>query len=517
MPLQKQIYRINMGKGLQTKVDPKVLGDGSFTSLQNTRFTTDNQLSKRYGFASVGVSTTSDILFNLQNYQGKLYGIGYNQTVTNIKSIYTPSSSGSYTIYSPTFNDCQINTQNVIIGSKATYQADSATANGVTLHAWSEVAPGSVIQCYVYYKVVNNTTGAIIVAPKVISSTQFSSPIDIRVIACGNNILVCWTYSSSYIITSYNTLTNIMSSTSNFATEYSSGPCPWDWISINSAITANQKIVMSAINSAKTISFYVLSNTGTVSLSSSYVASNTVSTLGMATPYSSSSATFTTVFADTLGGLYSIQNNINLSASAAVPLGTSYTNTFLITGIQKSDKSTLFFVNTQSISVPFYLNQINAFSINSSNTWTTSPVGTILGQNIHSKPIYNNDNSIYFSTVYPSFAQNQHFINQWIGSGAGLAQQNQIYPAARFLFGNTACNFTYSGGLATRTSYNICALTSSYTFDCMTIGQQFITSLTAVTIYPAVTQVNVSLTNNSYCSAVLNNQQVIVGGFNRSL
>ena len=156
-----------------------------------------------------------------------------------------------------------------------------------------------------------------------------------------------------------------MSSTSNFATEYSSGPCPWDWISINSAITANQKIVMSAINSAKTISFYVLSNTGTVSLSSSYVASNTVSTLGMATPYSSSSATFTTVFADTLGGLYSIQNNINLSASAAVPLGTSYTNTFLITGIQKSDKSTLFFVNTQSISVPFYLNQINAFSINS--------------------------------------------------------------------------------------------------------------------------------------------------------
>ncbi len=77
MALQKEFYRVNFGKGLDTKSDAKVLNAGQMTVLQNAQFTAVNRVSKRYGFAAVGSTNTNpETIQRLDNFNGNVVGWG---------------------------------------------------------------------------------------------------------------------------------------------------------------------------------------------------------------------------------------------------------------------------------------------------------------------------------------------------------------------------------------------------------------------------------------------------------
>ena len=515
--LDKQFYRVNFGQGLDTKTDAKVLSSGKMVALQNAQFTQANAINKRNGFAAVGSPDSTDLISNLQSFQGNVFGIGSPTANSAIRSMYSLNAAGSLAASAPSFNDFQVTSSQVISNSQAQPQADSASANGYTLHAWlSNVISNTITS--VYYEVVQIATGQVIVPQTQLLGAgfpAFTRYSDVRCLAIGSNIVLGATQAGQLSLATFNTVTQSLVYSGTFGwTPIGSGFVQWDWLAINGATTSSQRILLSYVASATLITVAALSNTASVVSTTFYThnATSTFSTIGMATPYAASSTMFNLLYLDGFTGYaWQVPMNSSLSFGTSVSNNTS-SGSFLISGQERSDGSVLAF-------------SCGAAGTGQDSTFSTlfrSGVGTLVGTGmggiaVHSKPIYKNDNSIYFWGLYSSLLQAQYILFQWIGTYSinSVTYNNAILPAARILYGNAVGISTTINQPWTRLAVSVDNLGSGrYRLDCISSGIEYPSS-TGIIQNGAVSQLNMNFGYyGAYASATQNNQQIIAGGFN---
>jgi hypothetical protein len=154
MALQKVPVNINFQNGLNTKIDPFQLPAGQFLSLQNSVFTTGNQLMKRNGFGPL-VNSTADFL---TTFGGNLTAIG---------STLSAYAAGSESLISKgTFVPIDLNVLPVARSAVNQVQCDSVIAsNNFACTVYTENNNG--VLSY-KYDVCDSTTGQYIQNPTTI-------------------------------------------------------------------------------------------------------------------------------------------------------------------------------------------------------------------------------------------------------------------------------------------------------------------------------------------------------------
>lgn len=155
---QQPVY-INFRNGLDTKDDPNQLSIGRFTALQNSVFTTGNRLTKRPGYGTLLTAPSQARLLTT-----------LNDNLTSIGSqVNTYSPSLNAWVNKGTLQPCSLSTTPLIRNSLNQVQADSVTANGLTLTAYTQThsALTGVITQY-EYAIADALTGQLIVQPTAI-------------------------------------------------------------------------------------------------------------------------------------------------------------------------------------------------------------------------------------------------------------------------------------------------------------------------------------------------------------
>lgn len=223
--LQKQAVSVNFGKGLDTKTDPWQLELGNFLLLENSIFTTGNELKKRNGFGELTSITNSNATY-LTTFGGNLTAIGTSllayssgSNIFNSKGNLQPISLSTLPSVRSALNQIQCDT---VIAS-----------NGVACTVYTEVNNG--VSSYKYL-IQDSITGQNLVLPTVIpvgSGAISGSP---RVFLLGGYFVIVFTnlisstYHLQYIAISVSTL-SITHTNFDVASSYiPSSTVAWDGV-----------------------------------------------------------------------------------------------------------------------------------------------------------------------------------------------------------------------------------------------------------------------------------------------
>jgi hypothetical protein len=156
MALQKQQVPINFIKGLDTKTDPYQLQIGTFSSLQNSVFTTSARLSKRNGF---DILTTAPIL------QTPTLATLNDNLLALESELYAFSEDTNQWLDEGFIRPFNIQTQPLVRVSTSQTAPDAAiTANGLTCLAY-------VDNSVAYYQISDSNTGQQIVSRTALPAT----------------------------------------------------------------------------------------------------------------------------------------------------------------------------------------------------------------------------------------------------------------------------------------------------------------------------------------------------------
>ena len=236
MALTKQQVAVNFQKGLDTKTDPWQVPIGNFLSLENSIFTKQGLLQKRYGFQQIG--TFSDLSVNtIDTFNGELTAIGnnlyaYNNSLNEFvdKGVFYPAGFSKLPVINNGFNHLQ---------------CDSATSpNRLVCIAYTRDTTDPYTKYW--FTIIDEITGQNIVEPTtlpVIAGTVSGPP---RVFVLNNNFVIIYpvtsgTTSIQFISIGCNTLTAQLPQT--VAPSYS--PNPGGTVGINwDAVTVNNKIIV---------------------------------------------------------------------------------------------------------------------------------------------------------------------------------------------------------------------------------------------------------------------------------
>lgn len=138
MALERQNITINLGVGLNTKVDPKLMTDG-LLGLENGVFTSVGQVQKRYGLSSLGSKTTAgDTISSAKSisvFQDELNLIDSSKFYSYIASTDTWIDKGI-------ISGVSAKTVGVLRDSYTQSSPDIAYLNGTTVYVYQDSAGG---------------------------------------------------------------------------------------------------------------------------------------------------------------------------------------------------------------------------------------------------------------------------------------------------------------------------------------------------------------------------------------
>lgn len=528
--LQKETFRLNFGQGLDTHTDSKVLSSGKMLVLQNAKFQTANRLSKRDGFAAVGATQAGTAFIGvMSSFNGQLFGIGDGPNIP--RSLYVQernanAGNGDFVATQSTYNDCQIVNSPVVANNQLVLQADMATANGYTLYGWvdafvtaSTVGTGTV-------RMVDATTGQILAPDFNPNNSGSVFTRMIRCVAVGTQLFAVTIETTAaatlgvaiYSLTVANNAVTVLASTSITLTRYTSGPGQTPALQQLDAAaytTSLSSVLLVAFPGGNAGSYVAAVNPATLAIYwySNFSASTTTSGLALVrAPPGALSTTFGALLVDSNKrvNLASINTGGGASAATVSAASSAFSTTLNVIIGQQLTNGTLFVAvgSYTGTTVPQISGNIQTYAVNSSGTFSLETNRGGMNLAIHSQVVYQNDNSLYFWTIYPSEIQGQYILM----SRQSVNGANSIVPAARTLVGNAI------GPAIGTIPYAAVSVASggSGIFDApaLTIGQQsFVGGV--LTQSPALSKMRADFNYaNAYLSTALNNQCVIAGGFN---
>lgn len=528
MALQKQVYRLNFGQGLDTKTDPKTLSSGKMIVLQNARFQIGNRLSKRNGFSAVGVAdaNSGDLISRLTSVDSNVIGFG-DQTGQATRALWGMNNSitvPTYAAVAPSYNDCTVSTTLALsVGSKNIFTGDMASANGYSLYVGMSGTTSGTSSAAQSMYISKDATGVVVVALTAAGGSGLMS----KALACGNSLVLVNYIGTTVQISSWDTA-NAFARTNRTLTTALATPTltvpAFDACSYT--VSGTTTFVVAYQAAATMVTFVRLNPDATVVNSLAYTASMTIGAIGWISPCPS---TTSTTFRAVLGGS-TITTTQLVPFNTSLTIGTVTTNALplnncpdIIIGQENSDGTCRVFTCSHTSPNPSVA--LETSTINTSGTWSVLGVART-GLGIASKVIYRSDNDWYFWTIFPSAVQSQYCLVHSISSqtvSAGFLVPSGIggvlYPAARTLageaYGYTNASATFTGGLAGHAA-NI-TLTGSTKYVCALprVCQQFTDSTTTSFVQLGGMQKVTSdfSFTNLYRSAAINNQTVMGGGF----
>lgn len=162
MPLNKALYPIQFGQGIDTKSDPKQVVPGKLLELENGVFTKLGQIRKRNGFDAITRTVVGGTAVGradgLAAFRDELLLFGDDGRV------YSRSESLDGWVDRGGIVSVDLTTEQVIRNTYQQSNPDSATSGGITLTAWEDSRGG------VRYSVRDDSTGALLVDDDVASA-----------------------------------------------------------------------------------------------------------------------------------------------------------------------------------------------------------------------------------------------------------------------------------------------------------------------------------------------------------
>lgn len=262
--LQKQSVPINFAQGINTKVDPKQISIGQFLSLQNSIFTKQGLLAKRYGYNALPALPDGTSTY-LTTFGGNLTAIG--------NKLEALASGPQKWINKGTFQPISLSVMPVVRSALSQIQCDSViAANGLVCTVYTE--QNGSINSYKYV-IQDSTTGQNIVAPVAIAVTSGAVSGSPRVFLLGGYFVIVFTTLISstshlqYISVSTNSPT-VVTANADIASSYiPSGTLSWDGIVVGS----NLYIAYNTTAGGQAIDFIYLTASLILSSATSFVGS----------------------------------------------------------------------------------------------------------------------------------------------------------------------------------------------------------------------------------------------------
>jgi hypothetical protein len=177
MPLQTQLITLPFVKGVETKLDPKLVDNGSLLALENASFDKTGSLSRRDAIAELPGSALPEAPRGVLAYSNELLTISG-------EALYSYSPESGRQIERGTVSACGVSKRSVVQATSFASMPDMATAQGLTCYVWrtsTATASHTVTGTGVMVTVVDEKTGAVILsATRISSSSTAANP---RVVA----------------------------------------------------------------------------------------------------------------------------------------------------------------------------------------------------------------------------------------------------------------------------------------------------------------------------------------------
>ena len=506
--LQKQTYRLNMGMGLEGKTDPKVMGSGKMLVLQNAKFVVGNRINKRDGFAAVGSADAINTINRIDRYG--LNPIGWGTSAAGrsffsyLQSLNSYAGGMALSTISPGTDF--VTTSAVTVANNNTQPlSDSTSMNGYTIQAWYETTAATV-----YYRIIQESNQSVVQSGQLAAFVPTTDCVRTCYLNSQYLIASCHVTASSqvYMVSAYIGGGSIALASTTIASVPTASP---SFDLMNGGLSG--AVLMAYQSSATALQFLSLNAANFLTITPvAYTQAVTITTYGLPSMNPGTlSVTSGCLFSDFNSRInfLPVSNNAGVLIGTPTISATNDTTVRVITGQKCSNNTYRAFVTSNtSAALPQTLCETTPYTINASNTFTAWP--KILGQAIHSKPIYVDDNNVYFWTLFPSLAQGQYVLfNHRFSS---FANNYSSSPAARLLFGQAMG--PAQGTIPTQAVAPGSYATNRWKCAATTIGQQYSTAA-GLQQLPCFSTIDMDYTfANAYHISALNNQTVIAGGMN---
>lgn len=191
MSLPKQNVPIILGRGIDTKTDPKQVVAGQLLSLENAVFQKTDEYIKRNGTQIIGTGSSMSSGNFVAPYKSECVAGSEFSVYSYDKSQNTFDLKGSRVAL-------DVTTQSVVRNSNSQNNADSAIhSSGVSAFTWQDLNLGTT-----YYCITDTFTNEYVVPPTIVSGATHSGNSKSKVVAFGNYFVFFYT-SNAGVINAY--------------------------------------------------------------------------------------------------------------------------------------------------------------------------------------------------------------------------------------------------------------------------------------------------------------------------
>lgn len=172
MPLQTQLVTLPFVKGVETKLDPKLVDNGSLLALENASYAQSGSLTRRDAWEELPGSDVEDDPRGVCTYGAELL------TVAG-ETLYSYSPAGDEQAARGTVSPCSIARESVFSSKSFVDQTDAAYGSGYICYVWRDVSVSSSTATANGVKavVVDAETKAVVFGPTILdSSTAAQGP-----------------------------------------------------------------------------------------------------------------------------------------------------------------------------------------------------------------------------------------------------------------------------------------------------------------------------------------------------
>lgn len=259
MPLQKQNMPIQLGLGLDSKTDPKQLLPGKLLNLQNGVLEAKKKIRKRNGYSQIAALG------------------GPSQGGTSFNDELISFSNGAVSSYSESlaaFVTKQSGVPQLQISSGAIASPLGTTVYDSILHQTSGLRVTLFSGAGIYYSVIDESTGVVLVAPTLISTTNQASTL--KVATCGKYVFLFYYTPNSRLAYSAVDTTNPTGAVTITTISSSIG------VDILDCVTVGTTTYLAAVTTGPNIVIFTINSSLAVTVLTTLLGSNPTTCLGIA-------------------------------------------------------------------------------------------------------------------------------------------------------------------------------------------------------------------------------------------
>lgn len=178
MALQKQLVPIPFGAMDAGKTDPKLLPTGALTLVENMRSGRDGELEKRYGMTSVAAGASSGTISSASS----LSSLGGEILLETPTTLYSRATANGTWYSRGASSQAAVTVKGVAAGDRRHQTVSCAYLSGYVLSAWHDPGNGGI-----YYSVVDQATGAILVPETLVANRSAATLHSPKVVTIGSS------------------------------------------------------------------------------------------------------------------------------------------------------------------------------------------------------------------------------------------------------------------------------------------------------------------------------------------